>query len=255
MAIVVGGHAHAQSAREGNGVAMPLAAPPANRILGTLPRHELDRLTPDLEPRSFRAHETLQEPDELIEYVYFPTSGMLSVLTVLEDGESIETASVGSEGMTGARVSLGSTRATSRLVVQLEGQGFRMRADALRHHLAQMETLRGVVARYVDVLFTLFAQSAACNRVHSIDQRIARWLLMTHDRAAADEFALTQEFLSQMLGVRRASVSLAAAGLQRAGCIKYRHGRITVVDRRALEAASCECYAVIRRRFAQFGTQ
>jgi CRP-like cAMP-binding protein len=230
------------------------ASPQANRILGALPRHELDRLLPDLEARSFRPRDCLQEPDELIEYVYFPTRGMLSVLTVLEDGEAIETASVGAEGMAGAPVFLGSARATSRLVVQIEGQGFRLRADALRYHLPQMESLRLLIGRYVDVLFTLFAQSAACNRVHAIDQRIARWLLMTHDRAATDEFALTQEFLSQMLGVRRASVSLSAAALQQAGCIRYRHGHITIIDRKSLEQVSCECYAVIRRRFAQLAT-
>ena len=153
--------------------------------------------------------------------------------------------------MAGIQVFLGATNATSRLAVQIDGRGFRMRAEAFRQHLTQCEGLRTALSRYTDALFALMAQSVACNRLHPIDQRCARWLLTTHDRAEGDEFALTQEFLSQMLGVRRASVSLSAANLQAAGCIRYRHGKIMITDRKALEAAACECYGVFRRRFAQ----
>jgi CRP-like cAMP-binding protein len=223
----------------------------ANRILGALPSTELERLSADFEPITFRHPQLLQESGEQIEYVYFPLEGMLSVLTVLEDGEAIEAATVGFEGMAGVQTFLGAALSTSRLVTQANGHGLRMKADSFRYHLSYCEALRLVLGRYVDVLFTLFAQSAACNRLHPIEQRCARWLLMTHDRVVSDEFGLTQEFLSQMLGVRRASVSASAAGLQGAGLITYRHGRIRIVDRAGLEAASCECYGVIRQRFDQ----
>lgn len=171
------------------------------------------------------------------------------MLTVLEDGESIEAATIGAEGMANVQVFLGTQKAPSRVVTQLTGRFLRMKTEHFRHHLADTPRLRAYLARYVDALLTLVSQSSACNRLHPIEQRCARWLLMTLDRAEGDEFELTQEFLSQMLGVRRASVSVSASALQDAGLIRYRHGKIMIVNRAGLEAASCECYGVIRRRF------
>jgi CRP-like cAMP-binding protein len=221
----------------------------ANGILASLPPAELDRLLPDFELLSSRHGELLQEAEETMEFVFFPVVGMISMLTVLEDGESIEAATIGPEGIANVQVFLGASLASGRLVTQLTGRFLRMRSDKFRTHLSFTPQLRVTLARYVDALFTLVAQSAACNRLHTIDKRCARWLLMTRDRAEGDEFELTQEFLSQMLGVRRASVSVSAAALQDAGLIRYRHGKVTIVDRPALEAASCECYGVIQRRF------
>ena len=202
-----------------------------------------------MEPVSLRHGQILSEPDDTLEWVYFPSAGMLSMLTVLEDGEAIEAASVGNEGMSGVQIALGASRATTRTVVQLEGHGLRIPADKFRFHLGHSEALRALTGRYAGALFTLFAQSAACNRLHPVELRCARWLLMTHDRAEGDVFPLTQEVLAQMLGVRRASVSVAAGALQESGYISYRHGKVTVTNRQGLESGSCECYRVIRRRF------
>jgi CRP-like cAMP-binding protein len=223
----------------------------ANAILASLPQVEFDRLLPDFELTSPKHGQVVQEPDEPMEYIYFPLTGMISMLTILEDGESIEAATIGSEGVANFQSFLGADRASGRLVIQLPGQFLRIRADRFRLHLAETPQLQQLLGRYIDVVFTLVAQSAACNRLHPVDRRCARWLLMTRDRAQGDEFELTQDFLSQMLGVRRASVSVSASALQDAGLIRYRHGKIAVIDRAGLEAASCECYRVISRRLAQ----
>jgi CRP-like cAMP-binding protein len=227
----------------------PQPASTGNRILDGLPAADLEKLWRDLEPAEFRYGQVLFEPDERMDWVYFPASGMLSLLTVLEDGEAVEAASAGNEGMADAQLFLGSNIASTRLIVQNDGRGYRIAADKFRAHLSRSDALRLLIGRYVSALVTLFAQSAACNRLHQVEHRCARWLLMMHDRANSDEFALTQETLAQMLGVRRASVSVAAASLQDLGYISYRHGRITVTERKGLESVSCECYAVIRRHF------
>lgn len=221
----------------------------ANAILASLPPAEIERLLPDFVMLVSKHGEILQEPDEFMDSVYFPVVGMISMLTVLVDGESIEAATIGAEGMANIQVFLGTMRAPGRVVTQLSGRFLRMKTERFQQHLTEAPRLRAYLARYVDALLTLVSQSSACNRLHPIDQRCARWLLMTRDRAEGDEFELTQEFLSQMLGVRRASVSVSAAALQDAGLIRYRHGKITVVNRTGLEVASCECYDVIRRRF------
>ncbi|HEY7282672.1 MAG TPA: Crp/Fnr family transcriptional regulator [Actinomycetota bacterium] len=183
--------------------------------------------------------------------VYFPRSGVLSVVTPLEDSGGIETATIGNEGMVGIQAFLGGgTTANARVVGQVPGTMIVVGADAFRAHANGDGKLRTIMLAYTQALFTQISQAVACNAAHEIQHRTAKWLLETHDRAGgSDTFILTQEFLAQMLGVTRPSVSVAARTLQQAGLIQYRRGEITVIDRAALEEAACECYAVVRREY------
>ncbi len=198
-----------------------------------------------------RMRETLQEAGEPPEFVYFPTSGIISALTVLENGMMIEFATVGREGTTGVPIFLGMGESNMALISQMPGETLRMTTPDFRDELLVNRSLAAIMGRYSGVLLALVAQSAACNRAHHVDQRCARWLLMTHDQSAADDFPITQEFLAHMLGVSRPSVTLSATVLQAAGLIAYHRGKMTVIDRAGLEAASCECYAVVHRSFVR----
>ena len=191
----------------------------------------------------------LYDVGDPITHVYFPIQGVVSIVKDLEDGNIVEVSTVGCEGFVSINVLLGSFTATSRTLVQIPGAGFRMKARAFSELLDEAPKLREVGMRYTLALMNQIAQSAACNRMHDVDARCARWLLMTHDRVGADSFPLTQEFLAQMLGVHRPTVSLTAQMLQRAGLISYVRGIITITDRAGLEAASCDCYAAIRREY------
>ncbi len=193
--------------------------------------------------------ETLQEAGEPPEYVYFPTSGIISALTVLENGMMIEFATVGREGTTGVPLFLGMGDSNMALVSQMPGASLRMTSAAFRVVLSECPSLAALMMQYSGVMLALVSQSAACNRAHHTDERCARWLLMTHDQAATDHFPITQEFLAQMLGVSRPSVTLSAAALQNAGLISYHRGELTILDRPGLERASCECYAVVHDYF------
>jgi len=228
---------------------MPIPSQSENLLLAAIAPDEYRQLSTLLEPHPLRMRETLQEAGDPTEYVYFPISGIISMLTVLENGMMIEFATVGREGSTGMPIILGLEESNLALVSQLPGESLRIRTadllDAMRHLPAFAEVMRV----YGGVMFAFLAQSAACNRAHHVDERLARWLLMTHDQAGGDDFRITQEFLAQMLGVSRPSVALSAAVLHKASLIDYRRGEITVVDRSGLEAASCECYAVIRAEF------
>jgi CRP-like cAMP-binding protein len=206
-------------------------------------------LSPLLEPYALRMRETLQEAGETAEYVYFPTRGIISLLTVLENGMMIEFATVGREGMTGTPIILGLTESNIALVSQLPGTAFRMRTEDFLRAIEQLPSFASVLRVYGGVMFAFLAQSAACNRAHIVDERLARWLLMIHDQAGGNDFRITQEFLSHMLGVSRPSVAVSAADLHRAGFISYHRGEMTVTDRLGLEAAACECYAVMRDQF------
>jgi CRP-like cAMP-binding protein len=193
--------------------------------------------------------ETLQEAGDAPDWVYFPLSGIISVLTVLESGMMIEFATVGREGTTGVPVFLGMGDSNMALISQVPGMSLRMRS---KDFLAAIDRHRGfadIVKRYSGMLLALVAQSAACNRAHHVDERCARWLLMTHDQAGDAAFPITHEFLAQMLGVSRPSVALSAGALQKAGLIKYHRGEMTITDRLGLERAACECYAVGREHF------
>lgn len=226
-----------------------LAEQSRNVLLAAVRPAEYQQLVEILEPHPLRMRETLQEAGEPAEYVYFPTSGIISMLTVLENGMMIEFATVGREGSTGIPLILGLQESNLALVSQLPGESMRARAVDFLAAIERFPALAEVMRIYAGVMFAFLAQSAACNRAHHVDERCARWLLMTHDQAGGDDFRITQEFLAQMLGVSRPSVALSAAALQQSGFISYHRGQMTIVDRHALEAVACECYPLIREQF------
>jgi len=229
-----------------------LARSPRNRLLRTLPEAELSRLTPAFERVCLASRQLAFDVDRPIESVYFPEDAVFSVLGVMTDGSAVETASVGWEGMVGLPVFLGAESAPAQAFCQIPGVALRLDAGTLQGEAARGGALRSILDRYTQAYITQVAQSSACNRVHTMRQRCARWLLDMHDRVRRrEEFPLTQRFLSQMLGVRRATVTEAARSLQHAGLIAYVHGRVTVCDRHGLEAVACECYAIVRREFAR----
>jgi CRP-like cAMP-binding protein len=228
-----------------------------NVLLERLSRTEFDRIAGDLEPVSLQFKETLYERDERIKHVYFPTGSVVSIITALDAGEEpVETSTIGREGLVGLPVFLESSSAQARAICQVAGDALRMSVDRFAAAVRRSDTLRVQLLRYTNVLMAMTAQTAACNRAHDTKVRMARWLLMTQDRVGSRDFTLTQEFLGQMLGVRRPAVSIAGSSLQRDGLIKYTRGRITVVDRRGLEAVSCDCYAYIHQQFVRhFGSE
>jgi CRP-like cAMP-binding protein len=222
----------------------------ANELLRRLPVAEYDKLAADLEPVPLIFKEMLYEQGQRISHVYFPTSGVVSLITVLtENGERLETGTVGREGMVGLPVVLETLYSPARAICQIEGTALRMSVDRFRLGVQRVDLLRVLVLRYTNVLMAMVAQTAACNRAHETKARMARWLLMTHDRVDGDEFPLTQEFLGQMLGVRRPQISTAGTALQREGVIKYVRGKVTITDRDGLERVACECYKHIRHEF------
>jgi CRP-like cAMP-binding protein len=223
--------------------------PTGNRLLAALPREDYERLLPDLEPVTFGIKEVVYEPNGPILYVYFPISGVFSMVTMMADGAAVENATVGNEGMVGLPVFLGAETMPSRAFSQVPGQAVRLEAEVFREAVRRSSPFQRVLLRYTQALLNLIAQTAACNRLHSIEERCSRWLLMTHDRVGGDQFLLTQEFLGQMLGVRRQSVNAVAGILQKAALIRYRRGQITILDRQGLEAGACECYGIIRKEF------
>ena len=220
-----------------------------NRILRVLPRAVQDSLRERLQRVPLPMGNVLHRPGELLTHVYFPVSGVISMLTVLGDGSAVEIATVGNEGMVDLAVFLGLGTSESRLLVQVPGEAFRMPIEDFQRQLAESPILRTVLGTYIFELFTLVAQSSACNRKHSIGQQCARWILMTHDRVDSDEFPITHEFLAEILGAMRPSVTHALRPLKLAGVLDYRRGRMKVLDRPGLEARSCECYGLIRDRF------
>ncbi|MGH9182537.1 MAG: Crp/Fnr family transcriptional regulator [Acidimicrobiales bacterium] len=222
-----------------------------NRLLDTLPEPDFDRLKPLVTEEWGEIKQVLLEPGARIQTVHFPASAVVSVLTGMDDGSGVEIATIGSEGMVGSPLFLGSAFMPRRewAQVQVPGGILTMDASAFGEEAGREGPFRDIVQRYVQALFSQVSQQVACNGLHSVEERCSRWLLLTHDRVGSDEFPLTQEFLSQMLGVRRASVTVAAGALQRAGFIRYRRGQIALVDREGLEGSSCECYQVIRDEF------
>jgi CRP-like cAMP-binding protein len=191
----------------------------------------------------------LFEPRASIDYAYFPSEGVVSLLTVMEDGAGIELATIGNEGMVGLPILLGIAESSSRAVVQVPSVGLRMRADRLKAEISRDTPLRRLLLLYNGVFLFQISQGVACNGLHSVQRRCCRWLLMTHDRVASDEFPITHEFLSQMLGVRRPSITEVLRPLQKDGLIGYRRGKMTIFDREGLEAASCECYRIVVQEY------
>jgi CRP-like cAMP-binding protein len=229
--------------------------PGQNRILSSLARELQLRLLPRTEKISLSVKQILYDAHDPLRYAYFPLSGVISLLIVLEGGDTVEVATVGNEGLAGTPLVLGAERGALKAVCQVAGQALKMRADNFHRSLEEHPQFSAVVRRCTQGLFDQVAQTTACNHVHSVQQRMCRWLLMTHDRVGAEEFHLTQECLAQMLGVRRPSVTVAAGQLQRAGLIRYQRGRIRVVERAGLEAGACGCYESLRRALEQrFGS-
>ena len=215
-----------------------------NRLLASLPLEDYDRLAPSLEAVTLKLRHIVHKPGEPLQHVYFPGGGgFFSVLTVLQDGEMIEVATIGREGMAGVSAMLDRGPVPSCTMVQAEMDVCqRMTVDAFRRETNRHGALFNLLAQYSQALTGFVMQSTACNAAHLVEQRLARWLLHAHDRVGKDHFPLTQEFVAMMLGAARPTVTVVAGTLQKAGLINYRHGRVTIVDREALETASCECY-------------
>jgi CRP-like cAMP-binding protein len=227
--------------------ALPPARAPSNRLLDALPPAEAEQLLPQLRPVHLGRAQQLYTVGEPITQVYFPLTALVSLLIVLEDGRQIEMAAVGREGCVGLPLALGVDSDGHQAVVQIAGEALLLGADAFQSALAALPGLRRLLGRYAMVLLTQSGQSAACNSLHPIGERCARWLLDASTRVGADAFALTHDFLAAMLGVHRPSVTLAVGILQHAGLITYQRGRVTILDRARLEAATCECYRFIIR--------
>ncbi len=196
-----------------------------------------------------RLGDVLYEPGVQMHYVYFPTSSIVSLLYVMEDGASAEIAVVGNDGIVGVSLFMGGETTPSRAVVQSAGHAYRLTGQLLKSEFYRAGPMQRLLLRYTQALLTQMAQTAVCNRHHSLDQQLCRWLLLSLDRLPSNELIMTQELIANMLGVRREGVTEAAGNLQRAGLIEYRRGRITVLDRPGLEARSCECYAVVKNEF------
>jgi CRP-like cAMP-binding protein len=222
-----------------------LSFPVQNRILAALPRAEYDRLLPDLAPVRLARGKVLWEVGDLVRHAFFLMGGMVSLLSVTEDGDTIEVGMIGSEGLTGVSSVLLCDAIPYRVVVQVATPALKVGVDALRREFARGGHLQALLLRYTHTLLTQVSQSASCNRFHTAEERLCRWLLISSDRANSDSLQLTQEFLAQMIGVPRTSVTAVAVRLQRAGLINYRRGRIELLDRPGLETFSCECYRVI----------
>jgi CRP-like cAMP-binding protein len=222
--------------------------PSRNRILAALPPAEYTRVERELEPFALAIHTVLYEADAPISHVYFPTSGCVSMVNAMEEG-AVEVGTIGFEGWAGLPLLLDDDRMPTRAFVQLAGSSYRIQAAVFRKTLEQNPTFERLLNRHSLALFNQAAQSVACNRLHTLEARCARWLLMTHDRMRLEPFTLTHEFLSYMLGVHRPAVTLAAGVLQRAGLIRYTRGKVTVLDRAGLEAVACACYEVTRRNY------
>jgi CRP-like cAMP-binding protein len=220
-----------------------------NRLLASLPPEFGRELAPEMEKIRLELKQSVYEPLQPIEHVYFPTDGVISMLADVEEEPSVEVATVGKEGMVGLPLFLGATVTPGRSFSQIPGAAYRMTAAAFQRAIASDGPLTRRLHRYTQALMIQISQGTACNRIHSIEQRCARWLLLTRDRVGADEFLLTQEFLGQMLGVRRATVSEVAGRMQEAGFITYSRGVIRICNREGLESVSCRCYAVIRDEY------
>jgi CRP-like cAMP-binding protein len=220
-----------------------------NHILAALPPPDLKLLAPYLTKIALRQGHVLIEQGAQMDHFYFPAEGMVSLVAVLESGGSIEIAAIGREGIVGAALADGTGEAPMSAIVQVAGQGLKIAAGKFRAAVQASAKLREVIGHHNEALLAQLVRTAACNAQHSVESRMCRWLLMVQDRVEGDTLALTQEFLGQMIGTQRTTVTVVARSLQNAGLIKYRRGRITVLDREGLEEAACECYEINRRHF------
>ena len=223
--------------------------PIENRLLAALPTEEYERLRPHMEHVSFSLGEVVYESGGHLDHVYFPTTTIISLLYMMENGSSAEMGLAGNEGMVGIALFMGGGTMPNRAVVQSAGGAIRLKAKALQAEFAMGSKFQHLLLRYTQALITQISQTAVCNRLHSVEQQLCRWLLLSHDRVEADELIMTQELIADMLGVRREGVTVAAGRLQDAGAISYVRGHIRILDRRKLEAMACECYKVVRDEF------
>ncbi|WP_295991358.1 Crp/Fnr family transcriptional regulator [Rugamonas sp.] len=230
---------------------MRLNDPNQNHLLAALLETEFNRLSPHLEPIMMRLGDVLYESGGQLQYVYFPTSAIVSLHYVLENGSSSEMAGVGNEGVLGVSLFMGGNTTPSRAVVQTGGHGYRLKSHILMEEFNRAGSVMRLLLRYTQALLTQMAQTAVCNRHHTVEQQLCRWLLLTLDRLPTSELTMTQELIANMLGVRREGVTVAAGRLQDYGYISCRRGHITVLDRKGLEADVCECYGVVKKEFAR----
>ncbi|MEH2284518.1 MAG: Crp/Fnr family transcriptional regulator [Nostoc sp.] len=224
---------------------------PPNKLLAALPSQDYERLVPHLKLVSLPVQQILYEAAEPITHIYFPDKSVVSIVTTMEDGSTAEVGIVSNEGMVGIPVILGDNTTTTTAFVQIAGAAMQIDANVLRAEFNRGEALQTLLLCYVQAVYSELAQGAACNRLHTLEERLARWLLTVSDRLESEEFPLTQEFIAQMLGVRRSGVTVAASTLSRAGMIAYQRGHISILNREDLEATSCECYRVIQGEFAR----
>ena len=220
-----------------------------NHLLAALPSAELHRWLPLLQPAELPLGLVLYESGRTLSHVYFPTTAIVSLLFVLKSGDSTEIAVVGNEGVVGISLFMGGNSTPSRAVVQSAGRGFRLRSDAMKEAFGRNSAVMQLMLRYTQALITQMAQTAVCNRHHSLDKQLCRWLLLSMDRLQGNELVMTQELIANMLGVRREGVTEAALKLQTAGLIRYARGHITVLDRPGLERRTCECYEVVKKEY------
>jgi CRP-like cAMP-binding protein len=219
--------------------------PEENQLLCGLPPADREHLLPDLRPVTLSLGQVIWEPGARISWGYFPTNSIVSLLYTMESGSTAEMGLVGNDGVIGTSIFLGGESTCSRSVVAVAGQALAIPAQLLLEKFSQRLALRGVLLRYTQALLTQVSQNAVCNRLHSIEQRLCRWLLLCHDRTNRDELHMTQELIAHMLGVRRESVTVVAGHLQNLGLVHYSRGHITILSRRGLEATACECYGVV----------
>jgi CRP-like cAMP-binding protein len=222
-------------------------SPTSNRLLGALPDEDYRRLQPHLEPLTMPLGWALYESGDRQAHVYFPTEGIVSLLYVMENGASAEIAVTGNEGLVGISLFMGGGSTPSRAIVQSAGHAYRLSADILKREFERGASLQHLLLRYTQALITQMAQTAVCNRHHTVEQQLCRWLLLSLDRLSSSEIHMTQELIANMLGVRREGVTEAAGRLQESGLIRYQRGQIVVLDRPGLEQRVCECYAVVKR--------
>ncbi|HEV2861871.1 MAG TPA: Crp/Fnr family transcriptional regulator [Pyrinomonadaceae bacterium] len=223
--------------------------PTKNRLLAALPREEYELIVPNLGPTSFKLGEVVYESGGKMEHIYFPTTSIVSLLYVMENGASAEMGMAGNEGLVGVALFMGGNSMPNRAVVQNAGGAVRMKAQVMRNEFARGGAFQSLLLRYTQALITQMSQTAVCNRLHAIEQQLCRWLLLIHDRMDSDELVMTQELIANMMGVRREGVTAAAGRLQEQGLISYVRGRIQILDRRGLEAAVCECYKVVKDEY------
>jgi CRP-like cAMP-binding protein len=225
---------------------MPVDDPIQNRLLAALPADEYQRLAANLQPVSFSLGEVVYEFAGTLDYVFFPTSSIISLLYTMENGSSAEMGLTGNDGIVGIALFMGGNTMPNRAVVQSAGGAFKLKAKLLQDEFALGGTFQRLLLRYTQALITQISQTAVCNRLHSVEQQLCRWLLLSHDRLNSNELVMTQELIADMLGVRREGVTVAAGRLQDEGAISYVRGRIQILDREKLEAAVCECYQVVK---------